>query len=95
MRTLADLKRAVATPNTTLTLVASLAPKTGEVGHKYLNLTRRVAKAQTNAVALLDPETNRTSWLDYGKATNWSFAGDLATYSTDYIILTYRVETAE
>jgi len=90
MKNLAQLKKIVALPNTTLTLTAT--ESNGMPAHKFLGITRKVGKIQTNGIYLVDPETNRGSWLDWGKASLWSFDGDLATYQDEWTTLTYKVQ---
>lgn len=93
MKTLAEFKRVLAQPETRLTLIKNIDPKTDqERPHLFLNKTRSVKKIQTNGVWLIDPDTKKSAWLDYGKATNWTFTETTATYATDFIILIYRVE---
>jgi hypothetical protein len=48
-----------------------------EQPHKYLNMPRKVAKAQTNSIKF-----EGGSWLYYEKASNWKFDGDKATHLT-------------
>ncbi len=72
MKTLADLKRRIK-PGTEMTLVAS----TGR--HVFLNVRRVVTRAQVNSFAQrpIDPrEGTAESWLDYGKASEYTFYPD-------------------
>ena len=90
MKTLADLKRELAKPNATLTLLAyavSGEPKP----HVYAGVARTVHTLQTNAVALSHPENGKVSWLTFGKAGDWKFDGNVATYADAYISLTYEL----
>ena len=92
MKTLSEFKRVVAEPNTTLTLIAS-----SFATHKYLNLTRKVAVAQTNAFAL-ESEGNK-SWVTYGKASDWTFGdspeGPIASQNSNGVLLVYVIGKGE
>jgi hypothetical protein len=79
MNTLADFKRRLA-ERPTVTLINC------NQQHKALNVPRKVAKMQTNAVMF-----EGGSWLYFDKASNWSFADGLATYTDAYIELTYKL----
>ena len=96
MKTLTDLKRYLATPNATLTMT----------GHALLNRNqewipspvlhnpnpRTVKKLQTNAVALNDNATKSgESWLDFGKASEWTFTDNTATLTSSFVRLTYTI----
>lgn len=96
MKTLADFKRYLATPEATLQMVAieHRNPNTGEWVSKppHNPNPRKVAKVQTNSIALLDPMTKSgKSWLDFGKASEWQFdsASNTAVNETKYTRLTY------
>jgi hypothetical protein len=92
MKTLAEFKRVLAEPDTTLTIIKYLNTKTGaEMNHKFLNEVRTIGKLQTNSVALKD-KTGKLSWLDLNKASKWSFTENIATFADEYVILVYRVE---
>lgn len=89
MKTLADFKRATATPNVTLTMIDFALIK----GDKIVWVAphnphpRKVIKVQSERIQL-----EGGSWLDYGKATQWVIYGDTATYQDDYCRMTYKVE---
>lgn len=93
MKNLAEFKRLLAEPNTTLTLIATDTEK--QPAHKFINITRKIGKIQTNGVYLLDPITKKGSWLDYGKASSWKFVDDVATYQDEWTTLSYRVGKGE
>jgi len=81
----AELKRKL-TVGTKLTLV-----DTNLTGHKYLNVTRKIIKQQTNAVKL-----EGGSWLGLGstgeKASDFSFQDNGFTFEKDHAKLVYRIE---
>lgn len=94
MKTLTDLKRYLATPSATVTMTNYELP----AGDGWRALTphntnpRTVAKLQTNAVALFDDTTKSgKSWLTFGNASEWTFDGLIATNTTKYCRLTYRI----
>jgi hypothetical protein len=90
MKTLADFKRYLATPDARLELI--------ELSYNGIDKPvkdrgfRAVAKLQTNSVALATP-TNKSgkSWLDFGKASEWTFneANKSAIYESRGTKLTY------
>lgn len=95
MKTLAEFKRVLAEPNVKLTLISSSDPTTeNPKPHRYLNTTRAIKKIQGNGVYLTDPEnpSKSGSFMDFGKATNWVFTDTTATFTDDFIVLTYRIE---
>ena len=95
MKTLAEFKRVLAKPDTTLTTIKYLDGKTGEEKpHKFLDQVRTVGKLQTNSVALKD-STGKLSWLDIDKARNWTFTDSVATYADGDVIIVYLVKHAE
>jgi hypothetical protein len=72
MKTLADFKRYLATPDAQLNMI--------ELSYNGVDKPvkdwgfRRVAKLQTNSVALATPTlASGKSWLDFGKASEWTF----------------------
>jgi hypothetical protein len=68
--TLTALKRFVATPGCEAQVFLYLV--NGEVRpHKFEGVWRKVRRAQTNAIELVDNQ-GRGSWLDYGKASDWA-----------------------
>lgn len=94
MKTLAEFKRVLAKPNTTLKTIKYLDAKTGEEKpHKFLDQVRTIGKLQTNSVALKD-STGKLSWLDIDKARNWTFTENVATFADDYVVIVYLVEHA-
>lgn len=96
MKTLADLKRYLAKDGATLQLVSRehLNSENVWVSATPFNTDKRkVAKLQTNSVSLVTP-TNKSgvSWLDFGKASEWTFDGNKATTETNHFRMTYLVE---
>lgn len=94
MKTLADLKRYLATPNATLTMTSREIPNNGEWQLRPVHNPnpRQVKKLQTNAVALWDDTTSSgTCWLDFDKASEWKFNGNTAILETEFIRLTYTI----
>lgn len=53
--------------------------------HKYGFVPRTAAKVQTNAVMW-----EGGSWFQFGKASDWTFDGDVASREDEYGRLTYR-----
>ena len=90
MKTLADLKRYLATPEATLQMIAYSSCIRGEwiEATPKNNEARKVGKLQTNSFALID-SNGKKSWLDFGKSSYWSFDGNTVFYSTDYCRITY------
>jgi hypothetical protein len=89
MKTLADFKRFLAEPDATLTLIKYAV--NGDVQlHKYQGIPRKVSKLQTNSVRLATPE-GKTSWLDFGKASEWAFDDELAVNANSGVVLIYRL----
>lgn len=89
MKTLADLKRRIKV-GTELTLTDCDKP------HKYLNVRRRVTHAQSNSFASkpIDAEEGApSSWLDYGKAKDYTFYPDQPNHFTveGFCRLTYMI----
>jgi hypothetical protein len=72
MKTLADFKRYLATPDASLKMIH--LSYNGQERPVFTNEWRTVAKLQTNSVALRTP-TNKSgkSWLEFGKASEWLF----------------------
>jgi ribosomal protein L11 len=94
MKTLAEFKRVLAKPDTTLTIIKYLDIKTGEEKpHKFLDQVRTIGKLQTNSVALKD-STGKLSWLDIDKARNWTFTDNGATYADGDVVIVYLVKHA-
>lgn len=91
MKTIADLKRRV-TVGTRLTLdkftVAGL-----DRPHKYLNVGRKVVKAQTNSFACAT-EDSEPSWCDWPKAAEFAPDEDGNGFGVTHgnIYLHYRIE---
>jgi hypothetical protein len=93
MKTLADFKRALSVDGVKLTLIDCILTRTGEPEpHFALDTPRRVSKLQTKSFALMSPES-KESWVEFGKAGDWSFSEDLVTHHSDWLTLTYRVTT--
>ena len=73
MKTLAELKRRIQ-PETRITLVDS------NLSHKYLNVERVVTHARSKSFAMATAEQvadgSDGSWLDYGKAADYTFYPD-------------------
>lgn len=93
MKTLADFKRELAVDGVEVTLIDCTLTKTGEPKpHFALDIPRRVSKLQTKSFALMTPDS-RESWVDFGKAQDWSFNEDSVTHHSDWLTLTYRVTT--
>lgn len=85
INTLADFKRYLATPEAKIKLVS--APTMPN--HKYLGVTRGVAKLQTNAVKL-----EGGSWLDWYRGTKgFTFRGSEIDVLDDNgsVLLTYQI----
>ena len=94
IKTLAELKRHLATPNATLQITEFASCIRGEWIEKQPHnpKPRQVAKLQTNSVALKDETTKSgTSWLEFGKAIEWTFNGNQATKLTPYTKIVYLV----
>lgn len=94
MKTLTDLKRYLATPSATVTMTNYELPASD--GWRALTPhntnPRTVAKLQTNSVALFDDTTKSGKcWMDFGKASQWTFDGDTAIKTSEYCRLTYRM----
>ena len=100
MKTHADFKRALSTKGTRLT---TLALANGAVeGRIKIGATRHIRKANSVGVYLvtdeeLDKPTNG-SFLDFDKASDWTFNGDIATntkigYSYRVVLPTEKEET--
>lgn len=95
LKTLADFKRALATPDATLTITHFVHTATGRpMEHKFANLNRPIVKVQTNAVAILSPVTIY-SWLYFGNASDWVFNGNIACQVDEHAILVYRLNLPE
>jgi hypothetical protein len=41
------------------------------------------------------PGTGDASWLDFGKASQWTFDEDTATVRYEHVVLTYKIEKGE
>lgn len=94
IKTLAELKRHLATPNATLQMIEYASCIQGEWIEKtpHNSNPRKVAILQTNAVALKDDTKEwGKSWLWFGKASEWSFNGNQATNLTPYTKIVYLV----
>lgn len=94
MRTLAELKRHLATPEATLQMTAYELLRDGEwVSVPVKNPeVRKVAKLQANAVSLYtDGSRSGVSWLYFEKASEWSFDGNKAIQTGSNVRLTYTV----
>ena len=61
----------------TITL-RSFGPAGEEMPHKYRDVPRKAVKVQTVSAMF-----EGGSWLTFGKASNWSFDGPIATVSFD------------
>lgn len=102
MNTHADFKRALSTKGTRLT---TLALATGmKEGRIKIGETRHIRKADTTGVYLVtDEELSKPtngSKLDFDKASDWTFNGDIATntkfgYSYRVILPTEKEEINE
>lgn len=53
--------------------------------HKYMDVERRPTKCQKNGVYL------GSSFLDYGKASEWTFSGNIATTENEFCRLVYEL----
>jgi hypothetical protein len=95
MKSLAEFKRAMSAPGTIVTIVDYKSHGVPAL-HRYHNVPRVVAKAQNESVAFKDPDDSSkpASWLSYGKASQGSFDGDVATCDEGWVSLSYRVEMA-
>lgn len=94
MKTLAELKRHLATPNATMQMTAYEILKDGQWESRPVRNSeaRTVAKLQTNAVSLhTDNSRSGVSWLYFEKASEWQFDGDKAIQTSGGIRLTYTV----
>jgi len=93
---LSEFKRVLAKPGVTLTITSCVHPVTeANLPHKYLNVTRRIRKLQSNSFALETSPGMNVSWGDYDKASRWSFDEDTATVRYDHIVLTYKIGIGE
>jgi hypothetical protein len=72
MNTLADFKRYLATPNARVRMISFH----GQTPNPALAEWRTVAKLQTNAVAFATANNSGKSWLEFGKASGWTFDGN-------------------
>lgn len=73
LKTLADFKRALAVPGVQVQLIENtICPRPKE--HPIWNV-RSVHKIQSNAVAFNIAGFNVPAWLEFGKASAWSFEG--------------------
>jgi len=102
MKNLSDFKRYLATPDAELRLAAieHLNLTTGEWMAKPPHNAdwRKVAKVQSNAIALITPTTKSgSSWLYFGKASEWTFNADnaLAISANEHTRLTYEYRVAQ
>ena len=87
MRTLADLKRRLAVPGAVINLTENTAAPQ-PAGHPAW-LPRTVHKLQTTCfVSLVD---GKKWWMDFGKASEWTFDGDVATRSLPRGRISFRV----
>lgn len=94
MKNLSDLKKYLATDGATLTLTNREVKEEGvwrSTGvAPRIAMPRKVAKLQTTSVALsADGSLSEASWLEFGKAAEWTFLDKLAILETDFIRMTY------
>jgi len=93
---LAQFKRVLAIPGVTLTITSCVHPVTeADIPHKYLNVTRRIRKVQSNSFVLETAPGINISWGDFDKASRWSFDDDVATVRYDHMVLTYKIGKGE
>lgn len=91
IRSLADFKRILALPGATIQLVR----------HDYLDgripaadpfwQPRTIRKVRSGDVEINMPGSARASYLEFGKAANWVFAGNSATLRHDTVTMVYVI----
>lgn len=87
MKTLAEFKRVLALPGVQVRMVShnDKEPRSNIAGW------RTVDRIQTNGVYFLNAD-GKTSWLDFGKASEWSFNGQYATLDQGWLKMVYEVK---
>lgn len=76
---LSHFRQVLGTPGVWIELVGYKVGGVERV-HKWAGVQRQVAKLQSNAVMLYDPNsTENPSRLDFGNASSWHFDGNRAT----------------
>jgi len=92
IKTLADLKRVLATPDVVVTLLGFYdVAREVAMPHKFLNEPRKVGKLQTDSVRF-DTESGAPSWIYFGGAKAWMFEKNEAWQTIDVRTLHYRIE---
>lgn len=91
-KTLAGLRRALARPGAAIIgvkndLLAAMPDRMAA-----FQSTRPIVKVQGNGFYVRQPNGER-SWMDFGKAAEWSFEGDLFSRTLSRGVITYRLST--
>lgn len=90
MLNLAELKRTLAIPGTTVKIIGFNVMGENRK-HKFDMIPRTVKKLQTNSVCLVT-EGGETSWMEFGKAANWVFgSGNIVTYHDKGTAIVYEI----
>lgn len=98
MQNLSEFKRRIADAlkNGALVDVSSVQFTAYNVGHplriqfpegKRVELTdkgRKVGRVQSNSFTTIRTSDEKESWMDWGKASEWTFSGDTATWAQSY-----------
>ena len=89
LKTLADFKRSVANGDTYVLTwheyYSWTEHRLAPAPHKYLGVPRRAEKVQTARW-----RWEGGSWMDFGKASQWTFDGNVATYAAEHVVLRYE-----
>jgi hypothetical protein len=89
IKSLAEFKRVLAIPGTTLTLREFRVHELTS-GHRYLDIPRTVKKLQTNSFCLVT-DKGEVSWVDFGLAANWTFTSNMAKEHSGTVKMVYEI----
>ena len=87
IKSLADFRRVLRTPGLSVLLIENTAAPQPPDHPCWLPTT--VAKVQTNSVAF--NVAGKKWWIDFGKASEWSFDGDVATNTRERGRIAFRL----
>lgn len=90
LKSLAGFKRALARPGAMVQIIEHSFAETRKPKSDPFWQPRKVVRLLAGSAAFEMPE-GRASWLQFGKASNWSFEGNRAKMNDDGLRIVYVV----